>query len=225
MECQVLNSAFSDYLDGGLPSNEVRTIETHLDGCQRCQILVRELDEVRQAARELPLHAPNPELWTRIRAGIIREMEDFGPQVLPEPAESWWRRLFQRRITLSIPQLAGAGSLALALTILGTIYFSPLRGSEVQPRLEEAVAALLPGEKELKEQIKQQVEQINQRKAAWDPEVRAGFEHHLARIDQSIEGCRRKLINNPQDRDHQQMVLTLYQEKLRLLEDVNRLNW
>jgi hypothetical protein len=225
MECQVVNNSLSDYLDGGLPESEAQTVEIHINACQPCGRTLNELSDVRQAARELPLHTPTPELWNRIRANLAQELDDPLWQAPPERAKNWWQRLLDRRISFNIPQLAGASAMALALLISG-VYFVRERSTAVLPSSpERAIASMLPEERELKQQIENQVREINLRKDSWDPEVRAGFESHLVRIDQSIENCRRTLAHNAQDRDHQQMYISLYQEKLRLLEDINRLKW
>jgi hypothetical protein len=105
-------------------------------------------------------------------------------------------------------------------------YLSGAPSPITAPRPDGGVAGLLPPEaKDLEDRMKKQIVEVTQRKASWDPEVRSGFDNHLARIDQSLKACEQTLRHNAQDRDHQQMYLALYQEKLRLLEDVNRLKW
>lgn len=227
MKCQLIHPSLSDYLDDGLPVGEAGEIKDHLDGCFPCRQVLADLGALRQAARELPLRSPHSELWNRIRAGIAQEADELDWQPTPVAPQSWWQRVLDRRISLNLPQLAGAAALVVAVVVTGTYYY--LGSSRLAPpNTGQAVGAMLPmipEETALKARVDKEIVEINQRKASWDPDVRAGFESHLARIDESLKACRVTLAHNAQDRDHQQMYLSLYQEKLRLLEDVNRLKW
>lgn len=223
MKCPIIHPLLSDYIDGGLATGESVEIRSHLEACSACQGLYADLNSLRQAARELPLRSPNSELWTRIRAEVVRESEGFGFSPAPAEPKNWLQRFLDKRITFNLPQLAGAGALAVAATFLGINYIG---SSPIAPPPPTAISAAFQLEEtRLKARVDEQIGQINMRKASWDPEVREGFESQIARIDQSLEACRRGILNNPQDHDHQQMYLSLYQEKLRLLEDVNRLKW
>ena len=57
----------------------------------------------------------------------------------------------------------------------------------------------------------------------WDPQMREIFERNLIKIDDSLKSSRQSLIEHPNDADHQQMLMTLYNEKLQLLQDYDRL--
>lgn len=224
MNCQIIHPSLSDYLDDGLPAGEAREIKTHLDVCSVCRQVVEDLTLLRQAAGELPLRSPNSGLWNRIRAGVEQEIDELKWQPAPATPQNWWQRLLDWQVSFKLPQLAGAGALALAVMFSGAYYLSGAPSPIPPPRPDGGVAGMLPP-KDLTKRIDEQIAEVNQRKASWDPEVRAGFDNHLARIDKSLEDCHRILEHNAQDRDHQQMYLALYEEKLRLLENVNRLKW
>jgi hypothetical protein len=96
---------------------------------------------------------------------------------------------------------------------------APLIFQDVQSGL------LLPEENEIKANLEHRLDAINARKAQWDSQRRADFEQHMNKIDESLKLCRHMLEGNPNDAGHQEMVRALYDEKRRLLEDVERLKW
>ncbi len=221
MDCQIVLDSLSNYLDGALLNDEVQLIKLHLVQCSRCQIVQFELTEIRRAARELPLHTPPRALWTRIQVSL--EMETAAPALEREvvPSPGWWTRWMERRFTFTLPQLAGAGALAIALI---TFAFVNAFHQSTQPlSFTQASAALLPGEDEIKHDIERRISTLKTRQVTWDPQMREMFERNLIKIDDSLKSSRQSLLENPNDTDHQQMVLTLYKEKLQLLQDYDRL--
>jgi hypothetical protein len=228
MECRAVVSSLSDYIDMWISESEAREIESHLVSCSNCQTVRLELNEIRTAARELPLHSPSRALWGRIAAEIEPEMPQAdNPAPIKRPELNWWERLKSRRFTFTLRQLAGASALAAALVIIAmfgttaptTSDFGLKKGSQALQ------TALLPNEDRIKADLERKLSAINSRKRNWDPEVRADFERHLNKIDASLRNSRQILQINPHDGVQQQMVLTLYNEKRQLLEDVERLKW
>jgi hypothetical protein len=223
MDCQVTRNSLSLLLDGGLTDNELRTVEDHLDACPACYRIRLELSEIRTAARELPIHTPPPVLWKRVRAEVEAEIDSIRPAPPPLRSRSWR----ERRFAFTLPQLAGAGVLAGALLL--TAAFGLWRGSAFAPGGSEEFTsvgmqmAMIPDEEALKQRAEQLLSRLKPRQKEWDPQMREGFEMHLQRIDDSLGRCRQSLLLRPQDQDHQQLIRALYQEKLRLLEDVERL--
>jgi len=228
MECRAVVSSLSDYLDGRniwASDDEVEQIETHLTNCPACLNLKIELSEIKNAARELPLHTPPHALWARISKSIETEIPtENGPARETQNTSGWWGWLNSRKFTFSLPQLAAAGAFAAFLIVAGISgIFGPnpatLKFKEVQSGL------LLPEEVEIKANLERRLGAINSRKAQWDSQRRADFEEHMNRIDESLKQCRHMLEDNPNDAGRQEMVRSLYDEKRQLLEDVERLKW
>jgi hypothetical protein len=228
MECRAVVSSLSDYLDGRniwASDDEVEQIETHLANCPACRNLKLELSEIKNAARELPLHTPAPALWARISKGIEAEISiENGRARETQKGSGWWGWLNSRKFTFSLPQLAAAGAFAAFLMVAGISGIfgdksSQLKFSDVQSLL------LLPEEDEIKANLERRMGAINARKAQWDSQRRADFEQRLNRIDESLKRCRHMLQDNPKDAWGQQTVRALYDEKRQLLEDVERLKW
>lgn len=233
MECRAVINSLSDYLDSqntsltviGISDDEVKQIETHLTNCPACQNFKLELSEIKTAARELPLHTPPRAMWTRISNVIEAEISaENAPLHQTQNASGWWGRLKSRRFTFSLPQLVAGGALAVALIIAGNSgIFVPQSGTLDFAGFRNAL--LLPDEKEIKAQLERSMDQVNARKAKWDPQRRAEFEQRMIKIDESLNRCRYMLKDNPRDSVHQEMVRALYSEKRQLLEDVERLKW
>src|SRR2546428_668984 len=221
MDCQIVLDSLSNYLDGSLLNDEVQLIKIHLGQCSRCQIVQFELTEIRRAARELPLHTPPRALWTRIQLSLETETVTPGLQRQAVKQPSWWARGIERRLTFTLPQLAGAGALAIALMTFA--FVNAFHQSTRPLNFTQASAALLPGEDEIKHDIKHRMDTLKARQVTWDPQMREIFERNLIKIDDSLKSSRQILLEHPNDTDHQQMVLTLYKEKLQLLQDYDRL--
>src|SRR5215475_14923864 len=123
MECRAVVSSLSDCLDGRnvwAPDDEDEQIETHLTNCPACQNLKLELSEIKNAARELPLHTPSPALWARISKALEAEIStENGPVRETQNASGWWGWLNSRKFTFSLPQLAAAGAFAAILIVAG----------------------------------------------------------------------------------------------------------
>ncbi len=225
-DCRTTADGLSEFIDGGLSVDEVRAISEHLRGCQPCERLKLEIEELRIAARELPLHTPHQTLWTRVRAEVEAEIISqpvFSP-VVREP-KSWWQRFADWKVSLNAPQLAGAVLTVAILAGYAPFGLRSLNGGLQQQSSMILSANLVPGESELSSKVNAKLSEFNSRKVKWDPQLRRDFESFLERIDQSLLGCRQQLVANPSDRDQQKMYLALYEEKLRLLEDVNELAW
>jgi len=215
-----------------LSESEVREIESHLVACPKCQTVSLDLNEIKSAAQELPQHTPNRALWSRIvkeiepDTSLTRETSLDNPAARENPEPSWWERLNSRRFSLTLPQLASISAVIAALVIMTTVsLIRPTGKNIVIPGPQVLQTALLPDEARIKAELESRLSVINLRKANWDPTIRAEFERHLNKIDNSLRSSREILQINPEDSVQQQMVLTLYNEKLQLLEDVERFNW
>jgi hypothetical protein len=227
MECRVVINSLSDYLDGKdnwMTQDEVSSIKVHLSKCPNCRNIKLELSDIKNAARELPLHTPPRAMWTRIANAVEAERASGNSPALPSGESlGWWEWMKSRRFTFSLPQLAGAGALVVALIAAGFLGIFGVNSSRLN--LSGVQTALLPEEDEIRAELERRITAINARKVKWNPMVRSDFEQHMTKIDLSLKKCRQMLEHNPKDAVHQQMLRALYDEKRQLLEDVERLKW
>ncbi len=227
MECRAVIESLSDYLDGQglwMSGSEKSSIEEHLVVCPKCQNLKLELTEIKIAARELPLHTPPRAMWLNIANVLEAELPASERKTREEfPNETWWERLKVRKLTFGFPQMVGAGALAVALITTGIYSLSSRKPNPTEFSLTGAQTALLPDENEIKAELNRRLTEINSRKASWEPQVRTAFETQLAKIENSLDHCRKQLLGNPNDGAQQQVLRGLYNEKRRLLEESERL--
>ncbi len=212
MECRVVISALSDYLDGSLATQEIQSIETHLTRCPPCNTVKADLSQICLAAKDLPLRTPSRALWVRIQNEL--ELETTAPG---KPIKtSWWKRISERRFTFTLPQLAGTSALAFSLMVFGL--YQTLRDD---PKVPTGVTAMLPMEPEMQTKIRQKATVISTRRQTWNPEIRTVYDNHLQRIDTSLDRMRQTVVTTS-DQDQQKMLMDLYNEKLQLMEDFEK---
>jgi len=104
----------SEYLDGDLDQADRNALEAHLADCAECSTLLEEIRAVSVRAGSLDDRPPTRDLW----AGIAERIGASTGPVLHSPrvgAGSVTRKLFARRVTLGLPQLAAA---AVALVVV-----------------------------------------------------------------------------------------------------------
>jgi hypothetical protein len=225
MECRKVVKVLSDYLDGLLADNDAGQIEGHLTSCAPCQSVRLELNEIRTAARDLPLHTPSRAMWTRL-SNVIEAEIAAGKSATTNalPKQSWWAQLKEKNFTFSLPQIAGAGAVTMALLAFSSVSFYRQYNSVLTLRGMQT-AALFAEEAQLKLDLDRKMAAVRARMNAWNPQRRADFEQKLNRIEASLQNSRQLLQVNPNDQTHQVMMRNLYQEKRQLLEDVERLKW
>ncbi|MBS1812475.1 MAG: zf-HC2 domain-containing protein [Acidobacteria bacterium] len=220
MECRVVINSLSDYLDGSLAAQEFQSIEAHLTQCPPCNAVRVDLTQITLAAKELPLRTPSRALWIRIQNEI--EIETAVPGKVEEKKVSWWKRVSERNFTFTLPQLAGASMLAFSLMVFG-MYHALHRDPQVASQASSDTAnPILPMEKDLQFKIQQKASQLNTRRVSWNPEIRTVYDNHLQRIDNSLSHVRQSWVTT-RDTDQQKLLMDLYNEKLRLMEDFERL--
>lgn len=228
MECRAVIESLSDFLDDQgvwVSDTERSSIEKHLDVCPTCQNLKLELTEITTAARELPLHTPPQAIWVRIANTLEAELPASERKTREEfPTETWWERFKARQFTFTLPQMAGAGALAVALVVTGIYGLSGRTPSADPSRLSltGVQSALLPDEDQIRAELNQRLAEVNKLKAGWNTKSRSEFETRLTQIEESLEKCRGELRANPNDQTQQQQLRKLYEEKRQLLENAER---
>lgn len=219
MVCKQCQEQLSEYIDGALELGEQVNIERHLADCEPCRAVRDDLLQIVHFSQQLPLQSPSTALWPRIQSGVESLKPGFGSWPL-----RWWRSLRTLNFNLSVPQIiAGAAALAIVVSIGvmvsrrdGGPLESSAGGAPVSP--SDVTPLSKTDLQQLEKQISRLSETVEQRKDSWDPELRTAFERNLLYIDQSLVECRHQLKDNPADDVSQELMLTAYREKVRLLE-------
>jgi hypothetical protein len=194
MQCDAFDALLPDYLERSLDAANLAAARLHLATCERCASLVRDLDDIRARAGELPLLTPSRDLWPDIAARL-----STGVVSLDERRE---RMAVRRRHWL----VNGAAAAALIFaTAIGTV--SVMRF--MQPRIQLAknnpnitlppvtpvipVAEKLPATVTYEREIDGLRTIVRDRRAQLDPKTIAVIEKNLSVIDSAIAESRAAL--------------------------------
>jgi len=97
----------SDYLDGELPADERDAVGAHLKSCASCAAVLNDLKRVVARASTVASHPPQADLWAGIAGRIER---DAAARVVPFATRE------ARRVAFTLPQLAAAAALLIAVS-------------------------------------------------------------------------------------------------------------
>jgi hypothetical protein len=250
MNCEKCQELLSDFLDGAMNGEDQDTFNAHLGECLPCFNLHSEMNAIVSFCRDNRgqyLAPPNEQaMWVRIRNTIEIEANAeraTSASLNPQPQarrESWWSRMMERSWELSLPQVAAAVVAIIIIASLATIF--GLRG--FQGNAESNVAASNGGARggftftgdaksadlnsrlwQQQQQIKYWSEIVEERKAHWNPQVRADFEHNLNLLDESVQESLQKLSAQPGEHDEvtEEMLNSALNDKMQLLKEFSDL--
>jgi len=224
MDCRSVVESLSSYLDGSLFEHEISSIDGHLLDCHDCSAVHSDLVEIRMTARCLPQYEPPSHIWYQIKERVAFETPSI-PEGDGAAKKSWWQRIMSARYSVTLPQMVGAGAMAL-LVALGSGVVSrhnlSRNNSNGTSQGVDTMAAL-PFEQPFRDGIKRQLDSINVQKASWDPQIQEGFDQRLGRINDALRSCRLNVLNHPGDSDSRQLIVSIYEEESQFLEDVQRM--
>jgi hypothetical protein len=248
MNCEKCQELLSDFLDGAMNGEDQATFNSHLEECFPCFNIHAEMNSIVSFCREHRgeyIAPPNEQaMWVRIRNTIEIDSNTAAraaqnPTAAARP-ESWWSRMMGRSWELSLPQVAAAVVAIIVVASLATIF--GLRGFQ-QIGTDNNVASnggsrggfALTGDgkaSELNSRLLQQQQQIKywsqlveERKAHWNPQVRADFEHNLNLLDESVQESLQKLSARPGEHDEvtEEMLNSALNDKMQLLKEFSDL--
>ena len=176
-------------------SNPSPTLEAHGRICASCSELVKDLNYIRQQARQmLPMEQPHDRVWQQIR----KQLKEAG--LVAEPAP---RRFFGQAAFGWFPRLSmGMAYAAVFCVALGVVYVYSILSLRVPaPPLP---AAPNPPFAQLFEKV--------------PPEKRAVYVTNLNQVDSSIQQLSTFLAAHPDDSFARQELFNTYQQKSRLWE-------
>jgi hypothetical protein len=198
LQCDAFDALLPDYLERSLDAATMAAVRLHLGTCERCASLVRDLDDIRARAAELPLLTPSRDLWpdiaSRLATGVVS---------LDERRASIASR---RRHWLINGAAAAALIVATAIaTVMGTrvaarftqlahkdtLVSPPINVSPVIP-----VAEKLPAMVTYEREIDGLRTIVRDRRSQLDPKTLVVIEKNLSVIDSAIAESRAALLKD-----------------------------
>jgi putative zinc finger protein len=209
----------SDYLDGELPAGERAAVESHLAGCAECARVLADLKRVVARAQGLEARPPQSDLWNAIAAEI--DPRQAGNAVNPGNLGNLVPFGARRRVTFTLPQLAAAAVLLIAVSAgLAWQVADRLRGETSVSGADTAqVAATAPdttpaapgrpfsddvqvatvsvSDPQYDAAVADLEKALREGRGRLDENTIAIVEHNLQIIDQAIEQARQALAADP----------------------------
>ena len=201
MNCQKFQEVLPYIIENGGNAEE----EEHLRTCPACAALVEDLRYIAtQAKLLLPMHDPNPRVWTGIEQalrhqGLIQEgrMSLMGHTLVPEQTKSW----------TPVGWIMAAAAL-MAFSALLITYRPQLPPAPASAQNINAQSAPLPADDQ------QLVSQVSERA----PDVRSAYEDSLREVNVYISDAEQAVANDPQDAAARERLVDAYQQKEMLYE-------
>jgi hypothetical protein len=198
LHCDAFDALLPEYLERSLDAANQAAVRLHLATCERCASLVRDLDDIRARAAELPLLTPSRDLWpdiaSRLATGVVSLDERRA-------------RIANRRRHWLVN---GAAAAALVLaTVTGTLLVTrSLRApvvAQTNPRtiaLPSIGANAIPVAEKLPAMVTYEREIdglrtiVRDRRSQLDPKTLAVIEKNLSVIDSAITESRAALLKD-----------------------------
>lgn len=221
-----LMDRLSEYVDGTLAPAEKARVEAWLAGDPAARRAAAELAEVKRRAAALPLRPVPESVWLGVRAGI----RSGGTGAQPRHAAS-----ARRRISFSLPQLAAAAVVLLAVGVGGGwMLLRPAPGgtqpiaaasnptgepatSGSGPTLITAGVATPKADRSYDRAINDLQRVVTAQERQLSPATVKVIQANLARIDSALTQAQQALLNDPGNPYLNDHVAEMRQRKLKLL--------
>lgn len=220
MNCIECQEIISEYVDGTLELGGQTKIEQHLANCEACRAVRDDLLQIVHFSKQLPLHTPTGDLWSRIQTEIAAEQ----PKTFWGQAKARWNRFNARDFNLTIPRFAAVAAACVMVIVIGAAVLKNTNTAQPTSSLQIAEGTEIklgyddPKFQEYEQRINQLKETVEQRKEVWGSELRISFERNMIYVDQSLNDCRQQLTSNPTDEATRELLKNAYSEKMRVLE-------
>ena len=211
--CTDFEPRLSAYVDDALPADQRADVAQHLDQCTRCRGVVRDLERLRETARQLGPVRPPDHIWLEI-AGQVHAVA--GPPAQPTATPS-------RRPV--VWQWVGLAAMLVLVTM--AVYYvmrasnatPPPAGNAGQDAAVQAVADELKLAMQHYENAITQLEALTKnRDGTLDPAIAAMLQKNLTVVDQAIAESRMALASNPESEPARESLFEALRRKVGVLQ-------
>ncbi len=198
MNCQQFQELLPYIIESGGKAEE----EKHLHTCAACAALVQDLRYIAEQAKLLlPMHDPNPRVWTNIEQSLMRE------GLLPEGRMSRPGHIMKNSTPIQTKNFTPLGWL-LALTTLAVFtwvllsYHPQLPPGQFSAQNGSAEPAQFDGDDQ------QLISQLTQ-----DPAARDAYASNLREVNAYIADATKAAAVDPADSSAQELLQNAYEQK------------
>lgn len=123
MNCQDIENKISGYLDGELTGQEKKDFEEHLDSCETCSLMVKELREVDNMLLEMEEPLPDEAYWAGFDARLKEKIDG------DRSKKPWWNIYALIRRPMSWAAAAALIIMMLVVPVLKEVVFESPRAT------------------------------------------------------------------------------------------------
>lgn len=192
LQCDAFDALLPDYLERTLDPANLAAVRIHLATCERCSSLVRDLDDIRARAAELPLLTPSRDLWPDISARLSPGVVSLDERRLSLTNRR--RHWFVNAAAAAVLVIATASVTVTAVRIIDGGSKAPqVARIGVPPVVVTPVVQKVPATLTYEREIDALRTIVRDRRSQLDPKTVAVIERNLRVIDSAIVESRAAL--------------------------------
>jgi hypothetical protein len=198
LQCDAFDALLPEYLERSLDAASMAAVRLHLATCERCASLVRDLDDIRARAAELPLLTPTRDLWPEIASRLATPVVSLDQRraSIASRRRHW---LVNGAAAAALVLATATGTLLVSRSLLpprvaqhnpDTVTLPPIRANAIP------VAEKLPASVTYEREIDGLRTIVRDRRSQLDPKTLAVIEKNLSVIDSAIVESRAALLKD-----------------------------
>ncbi|HZS62145.1 MAG TPA: zf-HC2 domain-containing protein [Gemmatimonadaceae bacterium] len=204
MQCDAFDALLPDYLERTLDPANLAAARLHLATCERCAALVRDLDDIRARAAELPLLAPSRDLWPDIESRLTTPVISLDERRASAAVRR--RHWMVNAAAAAVLVLATATASVVGVRMvdrwqqtnqLHVATKNTNTGGPANPIVKNVAAEKVPANVTYEREIDALRTIVRDRRSQLDPKTVAVIERNLSVIDSAIVESRAALQKDP----------------------------
>ncbi len=240
VKCLEAERLIEDFHYRELSGRQAREVEAHLAGCRDCSRLLELLRSEDQMYEDYGKSLDSsldvaPSMWERIHAGLAGESAPAG-RSRDINAFRWLVHLSKIMPGSTLTKQVLFASLLVLISVGGTLLVvyhhrgpgrvavdrnAPVQAQpEGQKDLESALLAIQRAEQQYNDALGILSSIVDKRKSTLDPALAAELERNLKAIDEILASTREAYHAHPADPELAHYMLTAYQKKVELLQEL-----
>ncbi len=237
MKCPEVQKLIEDYGYGELNPKLMQEVEAHLavcGGCSRLREALRSEEKTYQDYAEALDGSLEiaPSMWDRISGELSADGKIHAKDLHRKEFSTWFfdfskllpgSAITRQILFASILVLISVGSTLLILNYVHQrqVVVENVPSQDLKEKnLQNALLSIQRAEKEYIKAIRMLSSIVDERKSTLDPRMVAELEKNLKAIDEVIASTRRAYRDHPTDPELAHYMLTAYQKKVELLQDL-----